>query len=137
MQALANRVAAGIGIVASSPPNIPQFTWQSMKFRLLKYPSLWEPNFVKLLHAVESIYAGSAADITLGNTVIDNRPKQGAVFFGMLNKLERQWFKTEMIAAVESRLQGLRLHERVADMNICHFGIRRYGATEISITHFD
>ena len=114
MQALANRVRRGFGSYLQVLESVPLYMAEH-EMPPLKYPSLWEPNFVKLLHAVESIYAGSAADITIGNTVVDNRPKQGAVFFGMLNKLERQWFK-DMIAAVDP-LTGLRQHERVSDMN--------------------
>ena len=114
MQALANRVRRGFGSWLQVLESVPNYMAEH-EMPPLKYPSLWEPNFVKLLHSVESIYAGSAADITIGNTVIDNRPKQGAVFFGMLNKLERQWFK-DMIAVVDP-ITGLRQHERVSDLN--------------------
>jgi hypothetical protein len=114
MQALANRVRRGFGSWLQVLESVPLYMAEN-ELPPLKYPSLWEPNFVKLLHSVESIYSGSASDMTLGSTVIDNRPKQGAVFFGMLNKLERPWFK-DMIKATDP-LTGLRQHERVSDMN--------------------
>ena len=75
----------------------------------LKYPSLWDPDFVKLLHAVEGVFEGSAHDMS-----------KGALYWGDLNKIERVWFQETVIHQL-SDLTGLRRHQRVADMNSLSF----------------
>ena len=119
MQALANRVRRGFGSYLQVLESVPLYMAEH-EMPPLKYPSLWEPNFVKLLHAVEGIYSGSATDMTLGATMIDNKPRTGGLYFGLLNKIERPWFKTQIIDAINP-LNGLRLHNRVADLNCLSF----------------
>ena len=119
MQALANRVRRGFGSWLQVLESVPLYMAEH-EMPPLKYPSLWEPNFVKLLHAVEGIYSGSATDMTLGATMIDNKPRTGGLYFGLLNKIERPWFKTQIIDAINP-LNGLRLHNRVADLNCLSF----------------
>jgi hypothetical protein len=119
MQALANRVRRGFGSYLQVLESVPNYMAEH-EMPPLKYPSLWEPNFVKLLHAVEGIYSGSATDMTLGATMIDNKPRTGGLYFGLLNKIERPWFKTQIIDAINP-LNGLRLHNRVADLNCLSF----------------
>ena len=119
MQALANRVRRGFGSWLQVLESVPNYMAEH-EMPPLKYPSLWEPNFVKLLHAVEGIYSGSATDMTLGATMIDNKPRTGGLYFGLLNKIERPWFKTQIIDAINP-LNGLRLHNRVADLNCLSF----------------
>ena len=119
MQAVANRTRQGWGSWLQVIQNMPQFAAE-YEIPPLVYPSIWDPNLVKMLHAVEGIYSGSATDMTLGATVIDNKPRTGGLYFGMLNKIERTWFKTQIIDAINP-LNGLRLHNRVADLNCLSF----------------
>jgi hypothetical protein len=119
MCAIANRVRAGWGSWLQVLDRLPAFAAEK-DIPPIVYPSLWEPNFVKMLHAVEGIYSGSATDLTQGQTVVDNKPKSGGLYFGMLNKIERPWFKEFVIDAINPAT-GLKLHNRVADMNSLSF----------------
>ena len=76
---------------------------------VLKYPSLWDPDFVKLLHAVEGVFEGSAHDMA-----------KGALYFCDLNHIERIWFKENVVDQV-SESTGLRRHPLVANMNSLSF----------------
>jgi len=118
MQALVNRVRRGFGSYLQVLESVPLYMAEN-ELPPLKYPSLWEPNFVKMLHAVEGIYSGSAQDMTQGQTVIDNKPKSGGLYFGLLNKIERPWFR-DLINATNP-ITGLRIHNRVADLNVLSF----------------
>jgi hypothetical protein len=119
MQAIANRTRQGWGSWLQVIQNMPQFAAEN-ELPPLAYPSIWDANLVKMLHAVEGIYSGSAIDMTQGPTIIDNKPKSGGLYFGMLNKIERPWFKEHIIQAVDP-MNGLKLHNRVADMNTLSF----------------
>ena len=119
MQAIANRTRQGWGSWLQVIQNLPQFAAEN-ELPPLVYPSIWDANLVKMLHSVEGIYSGSSHDLTVGPTVIDNKPKSGGLYFGMLNKIERPWFKNQIIDAVNP-LNGLRLHNRVADLNCLSF----------------
>ncbi len=79
----------------------------------LVHPSVWEPTFVKHLSVVDGIYDGSIADKNRG---VHSEHKTGALYFGALNKIERPWFKTNIIDAVNP-LTGLRIHQKISDMN--------------------
>ncbi len=58
MQALANRVRRGFGSYLQVLESVPLYMAEH-EMPPLKYPSLWEPNFVKLLHAVDYSIADS------------------------------------------------------------------------------
>jgi hypothetical protein len=74
----------------------------------LVHPSIWQPEFVKLLHAVEGIFDGSVQDIT-----------HGGLYWGRLDCIQRPWFREHIIDAV--REDGLRQHARVSDLNSLSF----------------
>jgi hypothetical protein len=68
----------------------------------LVFPSVWDPAFVKLLHAVEGVMDGSAPDLT-----------KGALYFGDLARIERSWFMEKVVHGEN--------HARVASMNGLNF----------------
>jgi len=115
MSAIANRVKCGWGAWLPVLDGIPQFMAEN-ELPPLKHPSVWEPAFVKLLHAVEGIYDGSAPD-----------KSKGGLYWGDLARIERPWFKKNIIEAVNPTIpqdgSGLQLpqHRRVADMNSLSF----------------
>jgi len=114
MSTLANRVRCGWASWLETIDRIPQYMAEN-ELPALKHPSVWEPTFVKLLHAVDGIYDGSAIDLS-----------KGALFWGDLAHIERQWFK-DLIAAknptIESDGSGqeLRQHPMVANANSMYF----------------
>lgn len=111
MNAIANRVRCGWGAWLPVLEGIPQFMAEK-EMPPLKFPSIWEPAFVKLLHAVDGIFDGSVPD----------RAK-GGLYWGDLSKIERPWFRTNIIMAVNPTIVAdgsgvcLPQHRRVADMN--------------------
>lgn len=74
----------------------------------LEFPSVWEGNFVKLLHAVDAAYDGSLQDLS-----------KGALYWGDLGSIDRDWFREKVIQA--KREDGLPVHPRVADLNSLSF----------------
>jgi hypothetical protein len=74
----------------------------------LEHPTIWQPDFVKLLHAIDGIYDGSTKDLS-----------NGALYWGDLNHIERTWFK-ELIGA-ENPDTGLRQHPMVSNINSLSF----------------
>jgi len=108
MQTVANRYRLGwspswLVIIE----NIPQHMAEG-EVPPMKYPGVWEGNFVKLLHAVDGIYDGSSNDLV-----------KGALYWGDLNRIDRQWFKEKIIQARKE--DGTPLHPRVADLNSLSF----------------
>ena len=65
MHTLANRVRIGWGNYLQVIEGVPKFMAEN-ELPDLHYPSLWEPAFVKLLHAVEGIFDGSVPDESSG-----------------------------------------------------------------------
>jgi hypothetical protein len=108
MSTIANRARCGWGSWLDCMQRVPLYMAES-ELPPLVYPSVWEGAFVKLLHAVEGIYEGSITDLS-----------KGALYWGDLGKIERDWFKTKIIDAVNAET-GLRVHQRVADMNSLSF----------------
>jgi hypothetical protein len=108
MSTIANRVRAGWGSYLVVIERIPLHMAEN-ELPPLKYPSLWEPDFVKLLHAVEGVFEGSAHDMSAG-----------ALYWGELNKIERGWFKEHIIDQVNEET-GLRRHPLIASMNSLSF----------------
>jgi hypothetical protein len=116
MHVIANRVRVGWGPWLRMLDRVPDYMAENSLPELV-HPSLWEPTFVKLLSAVDGIFDGSMPDMTRG---AHSEKKSGALFFCALNKVERPWFKSNIIDAVNP-VTGLRVHEKVADMNTLAF----------------
>lgn len=102
MHAIGNRVKNGWGTWLQVIERIPNFMAEN-ELPPLVYPSLWEPLFVKLLHAVDGVFDGSMPDLA-----------KGGMYWGQLNRIERTWFKEKVLGYSE-------VHPRVADMNSLSF----------------
>ncbi len=116
MHTLANRVRVGWGSWLRVLDTVPQQMAEN-ELPPLMHPSVWEPTFVKLLSVVDGIYDGSVADLTRG---AHSDHKTGALYFCALNKIERPWFKNAIVDAVNP-VTGLRLHQKISDMNTLAF----------------
>jgi hypothetical protein len=67
-------------------------------------PLLWDPVFIKLLHAVEGVFDSSSPDLS-----------NGAVYFvDLAEPVTNPWFQ-------EKILDHLEIHRRVADLNSLTF----------------
>lgn len=102
MQTLANRVRCGWGSWLQIIDGVPKFMAEN-EMPKLEHGSIWQPEFVKLLHAVEGIHNGSVQDLT-----------HGALYFADLNHIERPWFMDKIIQARDE--DGVPQHKRVTDM---------------------
>lgn len=112
MQVLANRTRMGWGSWLRILETVPDYMAEN-ELPPLKYPSVWEPTFVKLLSVVEGIYDGSVADMTRG---AHSEHRTGALFFCALNKVERPWFQKNILDSKDP-VTGLRQHQMVWSMN--------------------
>jgi hypothetical protein len=80
----------------------------------LVHPPIHEPTFVKLLQSVDGVFDGAINDLS-----------KGALYWGDLAKLEREWFREKIVQAkkhINISDGGLELvevsaHQRVANMN--------------------
>ena len=108
MSAVANRVRAGWGAWLDVIDRVPMYMAET-ELPPLKFPSIWEPDFVKLLHSVSGTFEGSAQDLT-----------KGGLYWCDLNGVEREWFREKIIRAIDPST-GLRKHEKVADFNSLSF----------------
>lgn len=108
MQTLANRVRAGWGSWLDVIERVPLYMAEN-ELPPIKFPSVWEPTFVKLLLSVDAVYDGSFPDGT-----------KGALYFCDLNKIERHWFKEKIVDAKQEST-GLRAHPMVANVNSLSF----------------
>jgi len=116
MHTFANRVRLGWGPWLRILDTIPQYMAEN-ELPPLVHPPVWEPTFVKLLSVVDGIYDGSIGDMTRGSEFpAAHRGETGALYFCALNKIERPWFRDNILNAVNP-ITGLRLHKKVADMN--------------------
>ena len=106
MHTLANRVRIGWGSWLQVIEGVPKFMAEN-DLPILKYPSLWEPSFVKLLHCIDGVYDGSIPDLS-----------HGAVYWGDLGRIERPWFQEKIIDArkEDSNGQLIPAHQRMVDM---------------------
>ena len=113
MHAIANRVRIGWGSWLQVIEAIPQYMAENELPRLT-FPSIWEPNFVKVLHAVDGVFDGSTPD-----------KSKGALYWANLALIERPWFLEKIVRSVDtdeaSPKFGLPRHPRVADMNNLSF----------------
>jgi hypothetical protein len=103
MHTLANRVRVGWGSYLQVIDRVPSFMAEK-ELPKLEHPPIWEPGFIKLLHAVDGIYDGSIPDLS-----------KGALYWGELSKIERPWFQTQIVDALDEN--GLRRHPVVSNMN--------------------
>jgi hypothetical protein len=102
MNTVANRVRAGWGSWLEVIERVPFFMAEN-ELPPLVWPSVWEGNFVKLLHVVDGVFDGSAIDMS-----------KGALYWGDLNRIERPWFQEKILDALKE--DGLRQHPMVANM---------------------
>jgi hypothetical protein len=111
MHTLANRVRVGWGGWLQVLDSVPKFMAEN-ELPPLEHPPLWEPAFVKLLHAVDGIYDGSIPDAS-----------RGALYWGDLNRIERPWFKEKIMDARKDNFEGVSIpaHQRVNDMTSLSF----------------
>lgn len=111
MQAIANRVRIGWGSWLQCIDRIPNFMAENA-LPPLEHPSIWEPNFIKLLHAVDGVFDGSLPD-----------KSKGALYWGDLAHIERPWFLEKIVQGTVENFEGVAIpaHQRVACMNGLNF----------------
>lgn len=111
MQTLANRVRIGWGSWLKVIDTVPLFMAEN-EIPKLEHPSIWEPNFVKLLHKVDAVFDGSIPDLS-----------KGALYWGDLAKIERDWFREKIVQSRKFNFEGVEVpaHQRVACMNGLNF----------------
>lgn len=111
MHVLANRQAAGWGSWLKIVETIPQFMAEN-ELPTLVYPPIWEPSFIKLLHAVDGVFDRSVPDTS-----------KGALYWGDLAKIERVWFQDRIVNGTKENFEGVLIpaHRRVANMNGLNF----------------
>lgn len=113
MHVIANRVRLGWGPWLRMLDRVPDYMAENSLPELVHPTTIWEPTFVKLLAAVDGIFDGSIPDMTRGAHSIH---KSGALYFCALNKIERPWFKHNIVDSKDP-VTGLRQHEMVWTMN--------------------
>jgi hypothetical protein len=111
MQAIMNRVRIGWGSPLQMIDRIPVFMAESVMPKL-EHPSVWEPNFVKLLHVVDGVFDGSVPD-----------KSKGGLYWGDLAHIEQPWFLEKIVQAKTQNFEGVEIpaHQRVANMNGLNF----------------
>lgn len=68
MHCLANRFRKGWGTWLDILNSIPKYSAELVQPNRDRSPDIWEPSFIRLLHAVDGVYDGSTPDITKGST---------------------------------------------------------------------
>jgi hypothetical protein len=96
MSVLMNRVRAGWGTLIEVLDRIPNFAATSTMPD--GTPSIWEPNFVRLLHEVEAIYDGS------------QDYANGALYWCDTRDVNTEFFQKRI-------LQNSDIHPRIMEMN--------------------
>jgi len=111
MHTLGNRVRAGWGNWLQVLDSVPKFMAEN-EMPPLEHPPLWDPAFVKLLHAVEGVYDGSIPD-----------ESSGALYWCDLSQIERPWFAEKIVNSRQPDPNGemLPAHRRVHDMGTLVF----------------
>lgn len=95
MGVLANRVRKGWGTWSDVIDNIPKFA--AITEMPTGSPSIWEPQFVRLLHEVEGIFDGTQS------------PAKDALFWCDTRFIETQFFQNKILGNPD--------HPRVIEMN--------------------
>lgn len=111
MSTLANRTRIGWSSWLQTFDRIPQHMAEA-EMPPLVHPSIWEPNFMKLLQAVDGIFDGSVPD-----------KSHGALYWGDLAKIERPWFLEKIVQGKTLNFEGVEIpaHQRVANINGLNF----------------
>jgi len=111
MQALMNRVRLGWGSPLQIVDRVPAFMAEA-EMPKLEHPSIWEPNFVKLLHIVDGVFSNSIPD-----------KSKGGLYFGDLAHIEQPWFLEKIVQGWQENFEGVKIpaHQRVANMNGLNF----------------
>lgn len=117
MHCIANRVRNGWATWLQVFDGIPNFMAEN-ELPPMTHPSVWDATFVKLLQTVDGIYDGSTHDLS-----------KGALYWGDLAKIEREWFKEKIIQPIypegtyktDQNVSGLPVHNRVANTNGLNF----------------
>lgn len=99
MGCIMNRVRLGWGSHLDVLSGIPNSSARNVEPNRDRFPSIWEPNFVRLLHEIDSQFDGSGVDLS-----------KGALYWADLRYVERDWFKDKILGRSD-------LHSRIADMN--------------------
>jgi hypothetical protein len=100
MSVIMNRVRLGWGTLLEVIDNIPN---KAATTEIpTGWPSIWEPDFVKLLHEVEGIYEGTKDH------------SKGALYWCDSRYVETDFFKEKILGDQEA-------HPRVAEMNSLMF----------------
>lgn len=90
MGCLANRQRLGWGSFLEILKALPKFSATLVQPNRDLVPDIWEPNFVKLLHAVDGVYEGSIND-----------PALGGVYWADLSKgksgITNPWFQEKIL----------------------------------------
>ena len=107
MSTLMNRVKAGWGPHLEVFERVPFFMAEN-ELPPLHYPNVWDGGFIKLCHAVDGAFDGSAVDLS-----------KGALYWADLSRIDRPWFKN-LIDAINEET-GERQHQIVASMNSLTF----------------
>ena len=111
MHCVANRVRVGWGSWLDVIQKVPNFMAEN-ELPPLEFPSGWNGSFVKVLHLVDGVFDGSVPDAS-----------KGALYWGDLTRIERPWFKENVVDPIkeDGPQAGLRQHPMVANMNSLSF----------------
>lgn len=96
MSCIANRVRLGWGNWLETLDRIPLYSAELVQ--PTGTPSIWEPQFVRLLHEVESIYDGT------------QDYSKGTLYWCDLRRVETEFFKEKILAQPDQ-------HPKLVDMN--------------------
>ena len=95
---LTNRQKLGWGSYLDILKSLPKYSATIEQPNRDKWPDIWEPNFVRLLHAVDGVYDGSMPD-----------PAMGGLFWADTKTVDNPWFKEKIL--------GSALHPACANQN--------------------
>ena len=84
---LANRQKLGWGTWLDILQKVPTYSALLQQPNRDKWPNLWDPSFIKLLHMAQAVMDGSAPD-----------PAYGGVYWADTRSIETQWFKEKIMA---------------------------------------
>ncbi len=101
MSCIGNRVRCGQGAWLEVIERIPKYAAELVQPE--GFPTIWDQTLTRLLHECETIFDGSAKDLT-----------GGALYWADLRKIETDWFR-------EKILKNPKDHPRVADFNSLTF----------------
>lgn len=87
---LANRTRLGWGSWLDVLRGVPKFSAVIEQPNRDKFPDIWEPNFVKLLHTISGIWDGSVPDPALGGLYWADL-SQG------VNGITNPWFRDKIL----------------------------------------